>query len=187
MITVDNKVLSHELHQQDTYYFCGPASTRTALSAHGIYEGEWTLAAKLPTTVNGTDHISQIARVLNDYLPGSPYTTKNVPTGNAQEADVLKNDVYKSIMAGFVVVANVIGTASSVDGRFLSYTGGHYFPVVGFRNGGHQVLVSDVAIGVEYWMHTAALAAFITPKGYAYANIDPPPPPAPPQEGLYIG
>lgn len=170
---VDNKVLTHEQHQQDTYYFCGPASTRTALSVHGIVVGESTLADQLGTTTDGTDHIRDVARVLNGYLSNA-YAHKDVPSGNAVEAEILKNDIVRSILGGYAVVTNVIGSASSVDGRLVSYPGGHYFPVVGFRNSGNQVLVSDVAIGIEYWMHTPAMAVFITPKGYAYGDVDAP-------------
>src|SRR5262249_23003396 len=51
------KVLDHDYQIQQTGYWCGPASTRIALSARISPPSQQELADQLPTTVNGTDSI----------------------------------------------------------------------------------------------------------------------------------
>ena len=49
---------------QETGYWCGPAATRIALSARGVYRSQSQLAAELGTTTGGTDWIGQVTGVL---------------------------------------------------------------------------------------------------------------------------
>lgn len=164
------RVLPHEIHYQDTGYFCGPAATRTALSVRGVVVAESTLAGILKTTTAGTNSSNDIVRGLNAYLPGI-YSAKFIPgsSASAAQAEQFRRDLVHSVAAGYAVVANVVGTARASDGRNYSYPGGHYVSVVGYRKDGAEAYVSDNAVGRDYWMTTAVLATWIAGRGYAWA------------------
>lgn len=162
------RILPHEIHRQDTGYYCGPASCRTALSARGVVIAESTLAGQLRTTINGTDSSTYIANVLNGYV-GNVYSVTWIGGQSATQSqkDALKRDLLRSINGGYVIVANITGSVRALNGATYSY-GGHYVPVVGYRAGGDEALVSDVAFGGEYWLTTSALADWIAGRGYSH-------------------
>ena len=53
---------------QATSWWCGPASTRIALSARGVNVSQQQMANELGTTENGTNDISLVTSVLNNHL-----------------------------------------------------------------------------------------------------------------------
>ncbi|HEY6018626.1 MAG TPA: C39 family peptidase [Candidatus Paceibacterota bacterium] len=164
------RTLSHEINRQDNGYYCGPAATRVALTVRGIYEPEPTLAAKLGTTVNGTDSANNVTSVLNSYV-GNVYASVFIPSNTATPDQIseLKTNLVKSVDAGYAIVVNVVGTGRDVDGNSYSYSGGHFFSVVGYRASGDQALAMDNAIGRDYWISTDALAIWIAARGYSTA------------------
>lgn len=164
------KTLAHEINRQDNGYYCGPASTRVALTVRGIYEPEPTLATKLGTTVNGTDSANNTTNVLNSYV-GNVYASVFIPGNNATAAQVaeLKANLIKSVDGGYAIVANVVGTGRDTSGNSYSYSGGHFVAVAGYQASGAQALITDVAIGRDYWMTIEGLATWIAARGYSTA------------------
>lgn len=169
----EQRELPHEINRQDNSYFCGPAAVRVALTTRGIYVSEQELAGKLGTTPAGTNSSTDIDRVMDAYIrPGVEDFAPVFVRGNdvtAHEAAAFRANVVKSIDAGYGVVVNVVGTGEDVHGNRYTYSGGHYVAVCGYRQSGAQMLVTDVAIGRDYWMATDALDTWMAARGYVWA------------------
>jgi hypothetical protein len=164
------KVLDYDYEAQNTYYNCGPAATRNALSAAGIDRTQEELGAELGTTEMGTNSAEDTTRVLNAEVKGSPYRTRMIPTApSPAQMDRLQADVVKAITDGRGVVANVVGDATDTDGGWHSYGGGHYIAVVGYKDNGRTVRIADSANPADpsYWITTIDLANWITSRGYS--------------------
>ncbi|MEU7782079.1 C39 family peptidase [Micromonospora parva] len=164
------KVLDYDYEAQNTYYNCGPAATRNALSAAGIDRTQEELGAELGTTEMGTNSAEDTTRVLNAEVKGSPYRTRMFPSApSPAQMDRLQADVVKAITDGRGVVANVVGDATDTDGGWHSYGGGHYIAVVGYKDNGRTVRIADSANAADpsYWITTIDLANWITSRGYS--------------------
>ncbi|MEU7585447.1 C39 family peptidase [Micromonospora sp. NPDC049230] len=164
------KVLDYEYEAQNTYYNCGPAATRNALSATGIDRTQEELAAELGTTEMGTNSAEDTTRALNAEVKGSPYRTRMFPSApSPAQMDRLQADVVRAITDGRGVVANVVGDATDTDGSWHSYGGGHYVAVVGYKDNGRTVRIADSANPTDpsYWITTIDLANWITSRGYS--------------------
>ncbi|WP_431974490.1 C39 family peptidase [Micromonospora haikouensis] len=166
-----SKVLDYDYEAQTTYYYCGPAAVRNALSATGIDGTQDDLAARLGTTEMGTNSAYDTTRVLNEMVKGEPYRTRLIPGGAATSAETerLRADVVKAVSAGRGVVVNIAGDATDVDGGWHSFPGGHYIAVVGYRDSGRTVRIADSADPAvpAYWISTAALAHWAATRGYS--------------------
>jgi hypothetical protein len=172
------KVLDVKWYGQETYYWCGPGSTRMALGTRlANPPSQTTLANFMGTTTNGTDHIGLVANALNEYLPGAGYKSRPIfePPTQAQR-DLLKQDLIARIDKGFPIVANVIS-----GWRPPGYPSGtiyHYIAVVGYDDGGAKVLIADPAaegkgggaswnnVPRTYWISLFDLGTWIGGKGY---------------------
>lgn len=166
-----SKVLKYDYQAQTTYYNCGPAAVRNALSATGIDSTQDELGVRLGTTEMGTNSAEDTTRVLNQMVKGSPYRTRMIP-GNAAtpaQMDQLQADVVRAISAGRGVVVNVAGSATDVDGGWHSFPGGHYIAVVGYQDDGRTVKIADSADPnvPSYWISTIALAHWAATRGYS--------------------
>jgi hypothetical protein len=172
---------SYSFQTQETYYNCGPASTRLALTALGYYPAQGragdsvssgTVAGMLHTTTDGTDSIYNVTYALNTMGHTSWYESKLIhyPVPSS-ELSLLKSDVYYDIARDHVIVANVIGHEYDDAGVYHNYATGHYLTVVGFTQNGADVLIEDVAIAStgrhQYWMSAVNLADWIANKGYS--------------------
>ncbi|MCX5343805.1 C39 family peptidase [Streptomyces atratus] len=169
-----SKTLStYKFQQQKTFYYCGPAATRLALTQQGKIVSQKTLAKNLKVEENGqqTDNIDLVTKVLNKRLKGSPYKSKWIPGDDATSAEVkrLKKDIKDNINKGYVVVANVYGTAYDTAGKKHAYNQGHYLTVVGYTKSGDRAVIEDIAKskGHKYTMTTKKLATWIASKGYS--------------------
>ncbi|WP_229404345.1 C39 family peptidase [Micromonospora sp. NBRC 110038] len=166
-----SKVLDYDYEAQTTYYYCGPAAVRNALSATGVDGTQDDLAARLGTTEMGTNSAYDTTRVLNEMVKGEPYRTRLIPGGAATPAETerLRADVVKAVSAGRGVVVNIAGDATDVDGGWHSFPGGHYIAVVGYRDSGRTVRIADSADPAvpAYWISTAALAHWAATRGYS--------------------
>ncbi|MBN9163471.1 MAG: C39 family peptidase [Myxococcales bacterium] len=172
------KVLDVTWYGQETYYWCGPGSTRMALGTRLQSPPSQTdLARFMGTTVNGTDHIGLVAKALNAHFGGGGYTSRPMhdPPTKAQR-DLLKSDLLARIGSGYPIVANVIS-----GWRPPGYPSGtiyHYVAVVGFDDGGDKVLIADPAaegkgggaswnnVSRTYWISLQDLGTWIGGKGY---------------------
>ncbi|MEV1017969.1 C39 family peptidase [Micromonospora sp. NPDC049751] len=164
------KVLDYDYEAQNTYYNCGPAATRNALSASGIDRTQEELGAELGTTEMGTNSAEDTTRVLNAEVKGSPYRTRMFAgTPSPAQMDRLQADVVKAITDGRGVVANVVGDAIDTEGGYHSYGGGHYIAVVGYKDNGRTVRIADSANAADpaYWITTIDLANWIATRGYS--------------------
>ncbi|PRQ10648.1 hypothetical protein C1Y63_10640 [Corynebacterium sp. 13CS0277] len=179
------KVLDYPRDQvkQDTYYNCGPATVQTIVrAATGSLVSERVLAGELGTTVNGTDYIGLLTRVLNKHLPGAQYTTVTMPhdppTGEEREA--LWKHIRASIDAGYGVGVNIVapprnyprGVYGSTSPRYAGGTVYHYVAAMGYRDGneGRAVWIADSGFTpYGYWVSLDQLSTLIPPKGYTYA------------------
>lgn len=171
--------------RQDTYYNCGPASTQTVLlSATGRLVPESTLARELGTTVNGTDWIGQITRVLNRRLPAAKYATVEMPHDppRPDQVERLWRDIVRSVDAGYGVVVNIVAPPSNYPRAVApstvspAYRGGtvyHYVAAMGYagEGRGRRVWIADSGFApYGYWVSLAQLGTLIPPKGYACAT-----------------
>jgi hypothetical protein len=164
------KVLDYDYEAQNTYYNCGPAATRNALSASGIDRTQEELGAELGTTEMGTNSAEDTTRVLNAEVKGSPYRTRMFAGApSPAQMDRLQSDVVKAITDGRGVVANVVGDATDTAGGWHSYGGGHYIAVVGYKDNGRTVRIADSANPADpaYWITTIDLANWIATRGYS--------------------
>ncbi|HEY8534635.1 MAG TPA: C39 family peptidase [Micromonospora sp.] len=164
--------LRYDFEYQPNFYYCGPASTRIALSAQGYTLDQDDLARRLGTTVNGTDSSHDIARVLNDVVGRDTYQVREIPgpTATPAEMDRLQADVVRSLTAGRVIVANIVGGATDNSGYWRDYPGGHYVTIVGYADEGRQVQVADPSgVGPHtYWISTIDMATWMAGRGYAH-------------------
>ncbi|SCL32221.1 Peptidase_C39 like family protein [Micromonospora pallida] len=166
-----SKVLDIQYQAQTTYYYCGPAATRIALTARDIVRTQDDLAQRLNTTEAGTNSAEDTTRVLNALVGKDFYRTRMISGGSATPAqmDRLQADVVRAVGSGYAVVVNIAGSATDVDGGWHSYPGGHYLTVVGYRDNGRTVKISDPAnpAASSYWMTTIDLANWAATRGYS--------------------
>ncbi|MFI6368935.1 C39 family peptidase [Nocardia sp. NPDC050630] len=176
------KVLPYDrgIVPQETYYWCGPASTQVVLSGRGIHVSEQDMANTIGTTENGTDYVGLIAPVLNAFCDGA-YIVRTMPNDPPTPAQVelLWSDIAASIDAGYGVVANIVAPPSNyprgVKGsQSPAYAGGvvyHYIALMGYDDGPERaVWVADSGFRpFGYWMAFEQLASLIPPKGYTAA------------------
>lgn len=166
------KEVRHDYQRQPNFYFCGPAATRIAVTAQGHTLSQDELAGKLGTTEAGTNSAEDTTRVLNAIAGKDVYQTRSIPgpKPSAGEIDRLTGDVTTAIDNGRVVVANIKGTATDLDGTSHAYEGGHYLTAVGYRDDGKTVKIADPAEtrgDGSYWMPTSDLAMWIAERGYS--------------------
>lgn len=162
-------VLQVDYQVQQTGYWCGPAATRIALSARGVYRTQGQLAAELGTHTGGTDWIGQVTRVLGGYVGW--YETKEMPNDPPTQAqrDLLWRDVVLNINNNYPIVANIVAPANNHPPGYPNYTIWHYFTVIGYDTSDSTVLIADPAgFGpATYWLTFNQLATLIPPKGYS--------------------
>ncbi|MFY1637437.1 C39 family peptidase [Solwaraspora sp. WMMB335] len=165
------RVLDTQYERQPNFYYCGPAATRIALTAQGHILSQDEVASKLGTTEAGTDSAEDTTRVLNELTGDDAYQTTAIeaPMADPTQIDRLRDDVRVAVDDERAVVANIIGTATDVDGRVHSYPGGHYVTVVGYGEDGDAVKIADPAYpAAEYWTSTETLAHWIATRGYSH-------------------
>ncbi|MGC4888756.1 C39 family peptidase [Micromonospora sp. DT227] len=165
-----SKVLDYDYQAQTTYYYCGPAAVRNALSAAGIERSQDTLAVALGTTEMGTNSAEDTTRVLNQQVKGDPYRTRTIPgTATKAQIDRLQADVVNAVRNGRAVVSNIVGDATDTNGGWHSFPGGHYIAVVGYQNDGRTVRIADSADPSlpSYWISTIDLANWMATRGYS--------------------
>ena len=131
---------------QPNGYYCGPAATRIALSAHDTPPTFDSLAGELGTTRAGTQSIDDISRVLNEHT-GGHYASVHLDGDDvtAEQTDKFRADVKDSVSQGDPVVANIVGQVVDTDGETHRYMGGHYLTVTGYTDDGATVTVTDPA------------------------------------------
>ncbi|OZM70182.1 lysis protein [Amycolatopsis antarctica] len=163
--------LNVDYQVQETGYWCGPAATRIALSARGIFLSQADLAAQLGTHTGGTDHIGQVTNVLGGHVGW--YETKEMPNDPPTPAqkDLLWNDIVTDINAGFPLVANIVAPpGNQPPGYPPDQTIYHYFTVIGYNPDDRMVQIADPASfsgNQIYWLSFDHLASLIPPKGYS--------------------
>lgn len=158
---------------QETGYWCGPASTRIALSAHMDPPSQAALASQLGTTENGTDWIGQITGELNNYLGEGTYATHEMPNDPASTAqkDQLWSDIVHSVDNGYVVVANIVAPPGNQPPNYpANQTIYHYLTVYGYDKQSQQVQIADPAnFGgtTRYTLSFDQFSTLVPPKGYS--------------------
>lgn len=177
-----------EVHQE-TPWNCGPASAQTViLGSGGKLISESKLAGEMGTHQGGTDHIGQVTRVLNSYLPQGKYATVEMPNDppTAAQKEKLWQDIKSSIDAGYGVVANIVAPPSNYprpsykSTEKLQYSGGtvyHYVAIMYYvvdEWGGRHVWWADSGFApFGCWVSLDQTATLIPPKGYSYATAKP--------------
>ena len=176
---------------QETYYQCGPATVQNAIWAkQRRVVSESQLARELGTTVNGTDYIGYLDRVVGNHL-GVNHETQNIPNDppTAAQRDTFWVRLKGAVDAGFGLPMNWIAPPGNypraVEGTSPSYGGGtvyHYVLAGGYddTSGRRWVFVIDSGFQPKtYWITLAQCVSLIAGKGYAYPILAAPKPPAP--------
>jgi hypothetical protein len=166
------KVLNIDYQAQTKGYWCGPASTRIALSARGPAPSQGQLATQLGTDVEGTDSINQVTDVLNRHFGAGTYESVEMPNDPPAQwqRDRLWNDIVRNIDSGWVVVTNIVAPANNHPPGYPNYTVWHYFTVIGYNRDTREVFIADPASfsGKQlYWIPFDLLATLVPPKGYS--------------------
>ena len=155
---------------QPNGYYCGPAATRIALSAHGAPPTFDALAQQLGTTREGTRSIDDLTRVLNEHTDGRYASVKlDTATVSDEQTEKLRTDVMASITDGDPVVANIVGQVSDTDGETHRYAGGHYLTITGYTDNGHTLHITDPADrkgSNEYQLPIDQMADWMATRGY---------------------
>ncbi|MEU7870416.1 C39 family peptidase [Dactylosporangium sp. NPDC049140] len=156
---------------QPNFYYCGPASTRIALTSVGADLSQNDVAARLGTTVNGTNSVADVTRAMNGVLGKEVYQARFIAgqRASAGEARELQYDAVRALSTGRALVANIVGGATDQAGTYHEFPGGHYISLVGYRDHGRAVLIADPSgmFGPRtYWMSTDALANWAAARGY---------------------
>lgn len=184
------KVLDYPRDQvtQDTGWNCGPATVQTIVrAATGRLLPESAIAARMGTTVNGTDHISALASVLNAEIGGA-YRTVDIGGNDATQTqrDALWEHLVRSINAGKGVAANIIAPPSNYPRAAYTsdtsqrYGGGtvyHYVALMGVAQdaGGRYVWWADSGFSpYGCWITLEQTASLIAGKGYTWPTDSPP-------------
>ena len=165
-----SKIASYDGALQPNGYYCGPAATRIALTAHGMAPSFDALAGKLGTTTSGTNSINEITRVLNEHVGGRYQSVEIAGKPSPEQTEKLRTDVVTSVTEGDPVVANIAGTVTDTTGESHSYKGGHYLTVTGYSDEGRTVTITDPADRVgsnEYQLPIDTLANWTATRGYA--------------------
>lgn len=169
---------------QETFFWCGPASSQVVLDSRGIHVSEQQLARELGTDEDGTDYVGLITPILNRHLGADLYVARymeNDPPYPSQ-VDQLWRDICDSIDAGFGVIANIVAPRSNypqgVKGSASpAYSGGtvyHYIALMGVDRDAEAVWVADSGFRpFGYWIDFGQLASLIPPKGYAHVPGSP--------------
>ncbi|SDH46558.1 Peptidase_C39 like family protein [Actinokineospora alba] len=173
-----SKTLWAERQGQHTSYFCGPAATRIAITARGLYPSQEGLAGLMGTHSGGTDSSWNIRAALNKTLNTTYYDAKfGRDHSTSGWANLLRSDILFDINRGWALVVNVSGGASTTSG-WRSYPGGHYIAVLGYDQSGDRARVVDTGYNGglydpqgyyygEYWINTTELARWSYYRGYA--------------------
>ncbi|ASW54489.1 C39 family peptidase [Plantactinospora sp. KBS50] len=165
------RTLKYDYQAQSTYYYCGPAATRIALTASGVRPSQDEVAAQLNTTESGTDSAQDTTRVLNRLAKTDFYSTREIPgTPGSGQIDRLQEDAVHAISTGHAMVANIVGSQVDTDGGWHDYSGGHYVAVVGYRDDGRVLKIADPAFvngQSEYWVTTIDFANWMATRGYS--------------------
>lgn len=164
--------VSIDFEYQQTGYWCGPASTRIALSARGVHVTQQQMANELPTTQAGTDSITQVTAVLNRHLNPQWYETKQMPNDppTQQQKELLWHDITYDVDNGYVIVANIVAPPNNHPPGYPNTTIYHYLTIIGYNPDTHEVLVADPAgfAGTPtYTLSFDQMASLIPPKGYS--------------------
>ncbi|MGC5249489.1 C39 family peptidase [Gordonia sp. DT219] len=183
-MTIKTLPVNAGIVSQETYYQCGPATVQNAIWAKSQrIVPESQLARELGTTVNGTDSIEYLDRVLGNHLGVDHLTqwvTNDPPT--AQQVSDFWDRLRAAVDNGFGVAMNWIAPPSNypqgVGGSpSPSYGGGvvyHYTLAAGYNDGGHRwVFVADSGFQPKtYWITVEQCVSLIAGKGYAYPAVD---------------
>lgn len=166
------KALLPDFQLQPNGYYCGPAATRIAISAHTTKVPSFdSIARLLGTTTAGTNSAMDTTRGLNKVLGAGLYTTRMIPgAATARQMDVLRTDMVHSISNGYAAVTNIVGGITDLSGGWHAYDGGHYVSVIGYGQGGNTMKIADPADTQgdgTYWVSTINLAKWMATRGYS--------------------
>lgn len=157
---------------QATGWWCGPASTRIALSARGVNVSQQQMANELGTTENGTNDISLVTSVLNNHLNPQWYENKYMPNDppTQDQKNLLWRNITTDIDKGYAIVANIVAPAHNHPPGYPDRTIYHYLTIVGYNPDTREVLVADPAGfsgSPTYKLSFDQMATLIPPKGYS--------------------
>ncbi|AMS03664.1 lysin A [Gordonia phage BetterKatz] len=194
------KVLNYDraVVPQETGWWCGPASTQVVLNGLGVRKAERDLMLEIEALEgnvrggkpfddqDGTDHIRQIAAVLNKHAPAGKWAVVEMPNDppTAAQVEKLWSHIVASVDAGFGGVANIVAPVtnqpkavapSTISPNYGRSTIWHYFPWMGYGGvgKGRRVWIPDPGFPPHgYWLSLDQLATLIPPKGYAYSTAE---------------
>ncbi|MBN3455087.1 C39 family peptidase [Mycobacterium sp. DSM 3803] len=174
----------HAIVPQEKPWDCGPASAQVVLNSRNIIRTEDDLIRKIGTTVNGTNYVGLIERVLDVIVPDARYTSVEMRTDppTQDQKDLLWRNIVQSIDGGFGVVMNWVAPPRNfprgVKGSPTpEYRGGntiyHYVACMGYDDNPAERALWIADSGFRpygYWISFEQAATLIPDKAYAYAD-----------------
>ena len=173
---------------QDTFYWCGPASTQTLINARtGELVPESVLASELGTTEDGTSSEYAVAPVLSRRIGGGYRVVELPDPPTAQQVEDLWQHVVQAVDASYGVSMNFVAPPSNYPrGSHGSYSpaygGGtvyHYVACLGYAredNGSRHLWIADSGFApFGYWSSLEQVASIIGGKAYAWPADTPTP------------
>lgn len=168
------KVLNIRYEAQSTGYWCGPASTKIALSARMVPPSQQRLASDMGTTYDGTASSENIERGLNKYVGQGQYDARILGTWGVLprwQKDRLWNDIVTSIDNNYPLVFNIVALNQNKPTHYPPNNQGwyHYVAGIGYNPDTREVYIADPGRfrGVEkFWIGIDQLASLVAPKGY---------------------
>jgi hypothetical protein len=173
-------VLNFVWKGQETGYWCGPGSSRIAISTQlpaANLPTQTELATFMGTTTDGTIR-ANLVDALNHWInPATQY--QSIPLDTKPTDDqraLLKATLISRLSAGYPVVANVLSGWRPPG--YPSGTIGHFVAVVGYDTTNDTVMIADPAgegapsprwvnVPRSYWISLQNLGTWIGGRGFA--------------------
>lgn len=190
------KVLPFDRSQigQETGYWCGPATTQSALKIRGINVAEREIARQTEELEgnigwddqDGTDYIGQLAVVLNRYLGEGTYVVRDLPKmPNPTWKKQIWDEIVLTIDSGFGVPTNwqappsnyPVGRLGSLSPNYGGGTVFHYVLVDGYAviDGILYIHIADSGFWPDgYWITFEQYVSLTVPKSYLVLGAESP-------------
>lgn len=149
--------LSVPYFEQETGYYCGPATTKQTIEyINGASQSQSTIASAIGTTKDGSN-LTDMKNYINREQGRHAYIIVTSPS-----EDLIQNIVEYSVRNGAPTVARL---KIAKGGNWAYTTSGHYMNLTGFKNYGANIRVTDPYIG---WIQSSSSGSYYVTSNEIY-------------------